>query len=56
MTSQLEAQVEPASASQRSIRPRCREQSGVQPAGAFGWTGTGSQSCHFLAKSTPCTG
>lgn len=56
MTSQLEAQVEPASASQRSIRPRCREQSGVQLAGAFTWTGTGSQSCHCLAMSTPCTG
>lgn len=27
----------------------------MQPAGAFGWTGTGFQSCPCLAKSTPCT-
>lgn len=53
-TSLLEAQLEPAPASQRSRRPKCRELS--EGNGVLGQADTGSQSCPYLASSHPLAG
>lgn len=50
-TALLEAQLEPAPASQRSRKPRCRELS--EGNGVLGRADTGSQSCPYLASSHP---